>query len=178
MNLRSTALHGVYVVEIEALEDPRGMFARTFCAEEFQRHGLDPRVAQCSVSVSRLRGMLRGMHYQAAPHGEAKLVRCIRGAVYDVALDLRPGSPSFRQWFAVELDAAGRSALYLPPDVAHGYQTLADDTEMYYQMSVAYHPEAARGVRWNDPAFGIRWPVAQPILAPRDAAYPDFTLPR
>jgi len=176
VKLRATGLQGVHVVEIEALEDARGMFARTFCADEFRRLGLDPHVAQCSVSSSLRRGTLRGLHWQAAPHGEAKLVRCVKGAVYDVALDLRPDSPSFRIWVAVELDAGRHEALYLPEGVAHGYQTLADDCEMYYQMSIAYHPEAARGVRWNDPAFSIRWPIANPILAERDATYPDFKL--
>lgn len=174
MKIRPTSLRGVHVVVIEAIEDSRGVFGRSFCADEFRRHGLDPRVTQCSLSVSRRRGTLRGLHYQAAPHGEAKLVRCVRGAVYDVALDLRPDSPAFRKWIAVDLDAGGREALYLPEGVAHGYQTLADDTEMVYQMSVPYHPEAARGVRWNDPAFSIRWPIADPILAERDATYPDF----
>lgn len=174
MKIRPGDLQGVHVVEIEALEDARGMFARTFCADEFRRHGLDTRIAQCGLSVSRRRGTLRGLHYQAAPYGEAKLVRCVQGAAYDVALDLRPASPTYRRWIALELDARSRIALYLPEGVAHGYQTLENDTEMHYQMSVSHHPEAARGVRWNDPAFCIRWPIANPILNERDDTYPDF----
>ena len=173
-----TALPGVFLVQIEPVEDPRGPFARTFCAEEFLAHGLDPRIAQTSSSVTRRRGTVRGMHWQEAPWGEAKLVRCVRGAVHDVALDLRTGSPSFRRWVAVRLDAQKRDALYLPEGVAHGFQALEDDVELHYQMSAPYRPEAGRGVRWNDPAFGIAWPIADPILSERDASYPDFKLTR
>jgi dTDP-4-dehydrorhamnose 3,5-epimerase len=168
------ALPGVFLIRAEPVADPRGEFARIFCAEEFRAHGLDARVAQSSTSVTRRRGTVRGMHWQAAPWGEAKLVRCLRGAVYDVALDLRPDSPAFRRWAAVELAAPGREALYLPEGVAHGYQALQDDAELLYQMSVPYHPEAGRGARWNDPAFGISWPIADALLSERDAGYPDF----
>lgn len=178
MNFGSTALPGVFLVRTEPVEDPRGEFARTFCAEEFRAHGLDPRVAQGSSSVTRRRGTLRGLHWQEAPWGESKLVRCVRGAVHDVALDLRPGSPAFRQWVAFRLDAQRRDALYLPEGVAHGFQALEDDVELHYQMSVPYHPETGRGVRWNDPAFGIAWPIPDPILSERDASYPDFNLTR
>jgi len=169
-----TKLPGVFLVRAEPKPDPRGEFARTFCADEFRAHGLDPRVAQSSTSVTRRRGTLRGMHWQAAPWGESKLVRCVRGSVFDVAVDLRRDSPSYRGWVAFELRASGRDALYLPEGVAHGYQSLEDDVELLYQMSVPYHPEAGRGVRWNDPAFGIAWPIADPLLSERDASFPDF----
>lgn len=178
MIFEPTALPGVFLVRTEPIDDPRGVFARTFCAEEFRARGLDPRIAQESTSVTRRRGTLRGMHWQEAPWGESKLVRCVRGAVYDVALDLRPDSPSVRKWVAFELDARQGAALYLPEGVAHGYQALEDDVELHYQMSVPYHPEAARGVRWNDAAFGIAWPIGDPILSERDASYPDFKLTR
>jgi len=167
-----TRIPGVFLIEPEPVEDARGLFARTWCAEEFRRHELNPALAQCSTSFNRRRGTLRGMHYQAEPWAEAKLVRCTGGAIHDVALDLRPASPAYRQWVGVDLSAANRRALYIPEGVAHGFQTLADDSEVFYQISVAYHPEAARGVRWDDPAFGIRWPLAAPLLNERDAGYP------
>ena len=174
MIFEPTALPGVFLVRAEPQEDMRGVFARTFCAEEFRAQGLDPRVAQVSTSSTRQRGTVRGLHWQAAPWGESKLVRCVRGAVFDVAVDLRRDSPALCRWVAFELNASGRDALYLPEGVAHGYQSLEDDVELHYQMSAPYHPEAARGVRWNDPAFGIAWPIPDPILSERDATYPDF----
>ena len=174
MRFLATELAGVHVVDLERREDERGYFARTFCEDEFRAHGLDPRVTQTSVSHNRRRGTLRGMHYQAPPHEEAKLVRCTRGAIFDVALDLRRDSPSFRRWFAVELSADNGRALYVPPGVAHGFQTLADATDVLYQMSEPHHAESARGVRFDDPAFSIRWPLEQPIVNDRDRAYPDF----
>lgn len=177
MRIEALALQGVFLVKFEPIEDSRGSLGRIFCADEFQKHGLDPRIAQCSVSASTLRGTLRGMHYQAAPHAEAKLVRCTRGAVYDVALDLRPESAAFTKWIAVELSAESRDALYLPEGVAHGFQTLVDGVEMHYQISVPYSARFTRGVRWNDPAFAIRWPIGDPVLAERDASYPDFVKP-
>ena len=158
----------------EPRADARGFFLRTFCAGEFAAAGLDPAVAQCSLSFNSRRGTLRGMHYQAAPHAEAKLIRCVRGGIYDVIIDLRPASVTFRRHFAVELTCDNRRALYVPRGCAHGFQTLEDDTEVWYQMSVPHVPEASRGVRWDDPAFGITWPIASPVLHPRDAAYPDF----
>ena len=158
----------------EPRADARGFFLRTFCAGEFAAAGLDPAVAQCSLSFNSRRGTLRGMHYQAAPHAEAKLIRCVRGGIYDVIVDLRPASVTFRRHFAVELTRDNRRALYVPRGCAHGFQTLEDDTEVWYQMSVPHVPEASRGVRWDDPAFGITWPIASPVLHPRDAAYPDF----
>jgi dTDP-4-dehydrorhamnose 3,5-epimerase len=177
MVFRETPVAGSYVVEPERMEDARGFFARTFSADEFAARGLDARVDQCSTSFNAKRGTLRGMHYQAAPHGEAKLVRCTRGAIYDVAVDLRPDSPSYLRWVAAELTAENGHALYVPEGCAHGFQTLEDASEILYQISRAYVPEAARGVRWDDPAFNIAWPPAPPggrTLAERDAQYPDF----
>jgi len=166
-----TPLAGAYLIELEQLDDERGFFARSFCQNEFKAHGLDPVVAQCNVSFNRKRGTVRGLHYQAEPHAEAKLVRCTRGAVWDVIVDLRRGSLTVRQWHAAELTAENRRALYVPAGFAHGFQTLADDTEVLYQMSEFYHPESARGVRWDDPALGIDWPVPDPILSNRDRSY-------
>ena len=175
MRIESTPIVGVHVVEVDLVEDVRGAFARTFCREEFERHGLDPCVAQCSVSWNRLAGTLRGMHYQAPPHAECKLVRATRGAIFDVALDLRPESPTWLRWFGVELSHANRRALYIPEGCAHGFQTLVDDSEVFYQISVPYVAESGRGVRWDDPAFAIAWPTAASrVIAERDRAYPDF----
>ena len=174
MKFRPTAIDGVWLVGLEPTQDERGFFARAFCAEEFAARGLNPAVAQCGLSLTRRRGTLRGMHYQASPYAEAKLVRCIRGAVYDVALDLRPTSTTRGRWVAFQLDASGLEALYLPEGIAHGFQALTDDVELYYQLSRAYHEPASGGVRWNDPAFGIRWPIADPLLSARDASFPDF----
>jgi len=170
-----TSVDGVWIVEPERHADARGFFARTWCATEFARHGLSPRFVQASISHTPQRGTLRGLHYQVAPHAEAKLVRCTRGAIYDVAVDLRPDSPTFRRHAAVVLDADNRFALYIPEGCAHGFQTLTDDTEVLYQMSALYVPEAARGVRWDDPAFAIPWPPADRIIADRDRQYPDFS---
>jgi dTDP-4-dehydrorhamnose 3,5-epimerase len=168
------ALAGAYLVEPERLEDPRGFFARTWCEEEFRRQGLDSRLVQCNISFNRHQGTLRGMHYQAAPHAETKLVRCTMGAACDVVVDLRPESPTFRQWMAVELTAENRRMIYIPEGFAHGFQTLTENTELFYQMSTVYHPESARGLRWNDPALGIVWPMAVTEISPRDQQYPDF----
>ena len=169
-----TPLAGAVLVDLERNEDARGYFARTWCRREFAAAGLDVALAQCSVSHNRRRGTLRGLHYQAAPHEEDKLVRCTRGALHDVIVDLRPGSATYTRHFAVELTVENGRALFIPRGFAHGFQTLADDTDVLYQMSEFYAAEAARGVRWNDPAFGIAWPIAEPILHPRDAGYPDF----
>lgn len=168
---RTTALAGVLIIEPERREDRRGFFARTWCQEEFAAHGLNPHLVQCSISSNVLRGTLRGMHFQAPPHAEAKLIRCTRGAIWDVALDLRPGSPTFQRHVGAELTAENRLALYVPEGVAHGFQTLEDNTEVFYQMTAAYTPEAARGVRFDDPAFGIPWPIPDPILIDRDRNY-------
>jgi dTDP-4-dehydrorhamnose 3,5-epimerase len=167
-------LAGAFVIDIEPVEDERGFFARTFCADEFRERGLESSIRQCDISHNRKKGTLRGMHYQAAPHQEAKIVRCVRGAILDVIVDLRPNSATYRRWAAVELTADNRRALYVPKEFAHGFQTLVDHSDVYYEMSERYVPEASRGVRWNDFAFGIQWPVADPILSPRDAAYADY----
>ena len=168
-------LAGAFVVELERREDDRGFFARSFCQDEFAKHGLNPRVVQCNVSFNAKRGTLRGMHYQAKPHEEAKVVRCTHGAAWDVMVDLRPQSPTFRRWHGVELSAANRRALYIPEGLAHGFQTLTDDAELLYLMSEFYHPECARGVRWNDPAFRIEWPLKDPQMSERDRTFPLFT---
>ena len=169
-----TKLRGAYVVEPELHMDERGFFARTWCQREFSEHGLNPRLVQCSASFTRRKGTLRGMHYQAEPHQEAKCVRCIRGAIYDVAIDLRPASPTFKHWVALELTADNRRMLYIPEGMAHGFLTLEDDTEIAYMMSEIYALQCARGVRWNDPAFGVEWPFSVTVISERDASYPDF----
>lgn len=172
MNFIPTLIDGAFLIEPERLADERGFFARTWCEREFQEHGLHPRLVQCSISFSPTRGTLRGMHYQAAPNAEVKLVRCTRGVIYDVIVDLRPDSPTRLAWAAFELSADNRSALYIPEGLAHGFLTLADDCEVFYQMSEFFHSEAARGVRWNDPAFGIKWPGQVTTISARDANYP------
>lgn len=174
MIFQPTPLDGAYLVELEQRDDDRGFFARSFCREEFEARGLDPQIAQCNISFNARRGTLRGMHYQAAPYAEAKLVRCTQGAIWDVIVDLRRASPSFKRWHAVELSAANRRALYVPEGLAQGFQTLADDSEVLYLMSQFYRPDAARGVRWDDPAFGIEWPIADPQLSDRDRGLPLF----
>jgi dTDP-4-dehydrorhamnose 3,5-epimerase len=174
MKFTPTPLAGVWIIDGERIEDERGFFARSWCQREFEPHGLNPRLVQCSVSFNRKKGTLRGMHYQIAPHEEAKLVRCTRGAIYDVAVDLRPASPTRKQWLAVELTAENGRALYIPEGCGHGFQTLADDTEVFYQMSEFYHPESARGVHWNDPQLKIPWPVASKIISPHDQNLPGL----
>jgi dTDP-4-dehydrorhamnose 3,5-epimerase len=169
-----TKLAGAFVIELERHTDERGFFARTFCQQEFEAHGLKAEVAQCNVSFNKRKGTLRGMHYQAAPFAEAKLVRCTAGSIYDVIIDLRPASATFKRHFAVELSAENHRMLYIPEDFAHGFQTLEDDTEVFYQMAQRYSAEHARGVRWNDPAFGIEWPKGERIIIERDQNYPDF----
>ncbi len=174
MKFTPTPLAGVWIIDGERIEDERGFFARSWCRREFQQHGLNPQLVQCSVSFNRKKGTLRGMHYQIAPHEEAKLVRCTRGAIYDVAVDLRSASPTCKQWTAVELTAENGRALYISEGFAHGFQTLADNAEVFYQMSEFYHPESARGVRWDDPQLAILWPVADKIISPRDQALPGL----
>jgi dTDP-4-dehydrorhamnose 3,5-epimerase len=175
MKFAPTHLPGVWLIHLECQVDSRGYFARAWCQEEFAAAGLNPRLVQCNLSFNYKRGTLRGMHYQTAPFQEAKLIRCTRGAIYDVALDLQPQSPTFKKWFAVELRPTSPTLLYIGEGYAHGFQTLEDDTEVFYQMSESYYPDAARGVRWNDPAFGIEWPeTSTRILSERDASYPDY----
>ncbi len=171
---RPTSLPGAVVIELEKKEDVRGHFARTFCQREFAGLGLKNTFVQCSVSFNKRKGTLRGMHYQAAPSEEVKLVRCTRGAIYDVIIDLRVASPTFKKYFALELTPDNGNMLYIPERFAHGFQTLEDDTEVFYQMTDFYAPELARGVRWNDPAFDIPWPSAERIILERDQSYPDF----
>lgn len=174
MIFRETGIAGVVVIEPERLADDRGFFARTWCAEEFAARGLDPSSAQCSVSFNRRRHTIRGMHYQLAPHEESKLVRCTRGAIHDVALDLRPSSPTFCRSVGVELSMDNRLALFVPPGCAHGFLTLDDDVEVLYQISPRFEPSASAGVRWDDPRFGIEWPASPVVISERDATYPDF----
>jgi len=169
-----TVLSGAYVIDLEPQADERGFFARIWCAREFAARGLESRLVQSSISVTTRRGTLRGMHYQAPPHAEVKLVRCTRGAVFDVIIDLRPYSATYLRPFGVELTAENRLALYIPKGFAHGFQTVVDDTEVFYHMSEVYVAAAGRGLRWNDPTFGVPWPIVPPILLARDATYPDF----
>jgi dTDP-4-dehydrorhamnose 3,5-epimerase len=165
-------LAGAFSIDLERREDDRGFFARSYCRKEFEAHGLKADVAQCNTSYNRRRGTLRGLHYQVAPRAEAKVVHCTAGAVYDVILDLRPESPTFHRWEAFELTVDNRRMLYVPEGFAHGFQTLSDHTSVLYLMMEFYSPEHARGVRWNDPAFGIDWPIAEPIVSRRDAGFP------
>jgi dTDP-4-dehydrorhamnose 3,5-epimerase len=170
-----TPLPGVWILEPEVHEDERGFFARSWCERECAAKGLNPRVVQCNISFNKRRGTLRGMHYQSAPYQEAKLVRCTRGAIHDVVIDLRVDSPTFKKHVAVVLDAGTHRMLYVPEGVAHGFQTLEDETEVFYQMSEFYAPDHAKGVRWDDPAFGIQWPADERTISVRDRTYPDFT---
>jgi dTDP-4-dehydrorhamnose 3,5-epimerase len=172
MQFRETGLDGVFIVQPEALEDERGFLACSWSTEEFAARGLNPRLVQCNISFNKRSGTLRGMHFQVKPYEQGKLVRCTRGAIYDVAVDLRVDSPTLYQWVGVELTADNHQMLYLPKGCAHGYQSLADNSEIFYQMSESYHPESTGGVRWDDPAFGIEWPMAVTVIAERDATYP------
>jgi len=188
MIFTETKLKGAHIIELELLEDERGFFARSFCQKEFEKHGLNSRIAQCNVSFNKKKGALRGMHYQVAPYQEAKLVSCIKGAIYDVIIDLRPDSSTYCQWFAVELTAHSSpetahssqltahyyKMLYVPKGFAHGFQTLEDSTVVFYQMSEFYHPECARGVRWDDTAFGIEWPISDIIMSEKDKKFQTF----
>jgi dTDP-4-dehydrorhamnose 3,5-epimerase len=172
MRFLETSLAGAFVVELDRHQDERGFFARSFCTAEFAAAGLNAVFVQCNVSFNAHRGTIRGMHWQAAPHEEAKLVRCTRGSLHDVLVDLRPTSPTHRKWMAVELSAANHRQLYVPPGIAHGFQTLEPDTEVFYLMSASFHPECARGLRWDDPTLAIEWPIAGPVLSERDRAWP------
>jgi dTDP-4-dehydrorhamnose 3,5-epimerase len=174
MIFRETKLKDAYLIELQRLEDERGFFARSWCQREFEAHGLNSHLVQCNISFNKTQGTLRGMHYQVEPSAEAKLVRCTQGAIYDVIIDLRPNSPTFKQYVGVELSAEARNALYVPEGFAHGFLTLVSDAEIFYQMSEFYAPDYGRGVRWNDPAFGIEWPAPVQVISERDATYPDF----
>lgn len=175
MRFVPTPIAGAFLIELEPIEDERGFFARTFCRKEFLAHGLNPGLAQCSVSFNRRKGTVRGMHYQAKPHQEAKLVRCINGGIFDVMIDLRPESPNYRSWFGIELTATQRLSLYIPEGVAHGFQTITNDAEVFYQISADYHPESAYGIRWDDPAFQVAWPLAVQVISERDRSYSLWT---
>ena len=172
MKYHQTPLAGAFVIETERIQDDRGYFARTFDQLEFEERGLNPRVTQCSVSQNGRRGTLRGLHFQKEPAEEAKLVRCSRGAIFDVVVDLRTDSSTFGRWFAETLSALNGWMLYVPEGCAHGFQSLSDDVEVAYQMSIAYRPELSVGIRWNDPRLGIAWPLSDPILSDRDRALP------
>lgn len=174
MKFEPTAIDGAWLLELEPHSDERGWFARTFSREEFTARGLDPNVVHANTSFNARAGTLRGMHYQVEPHGECKLVRCTRGAIYDVIVDLRGGSGSFRAWYGIELLPDNGRMLYVPRGVAHGYQTLEDGSEVSYLMSREYVPTHARGVRWDDPAFAIEWPPAERVISKRDRSFPDF----
>lgn len=174
MEFTETKLKGAFVVRLKKIEDHRGFFARGWCRDEFAQHGLNPGMIQLNVGFSHKRGTVRGMHYQAKPHEEAKFVRCTRGAIYDVIIDLRPGSSTRHQWFGIELTPENGTMLYAPEGFAHGYQTLMDDTDMYYMTTAAYAAASARGVRHDDPAFGIRWPLPTAVISEADRTWPAY----
>jgi|SRR5215472_3895922 len=174
MIFRETHISGVFDIVLEPMRDGRGFFARSWCQKEFEDYGLNPKVVQCNVSFNARKGTLRGMHYQEAPKGEAKLVRCTSGSIYDVVIDLRPDSFTYKRWVAAILAADQWNMMYVPEGCAHGFLTLADNTEVFYQMSEFYSPDFARGVRWNDPAFQITWPAKIEVISERDRTYADF----
>ncbi|NWF79391.1 MAG: dTDP-4-dehydrorhamnose 3,5-epimerase [Chloroflexi bacterium] len=169
-----TELKGAHIIELERREDNRGFFARTWCQQEFAAHGLAAHIVQVNLSYNHTRGTLRGMHFQTAPYAEAKLVRAVRGAIYDVIIDLRPDSPTYKRWIGVELTADNHRALYVPEGFAHGFQTLEDHTDVLYAMSAFHTPFAASGLRYNDPAFAITWPLPVSVISERDTSWADF----
>lgn len=169
-----TKLKGSFVIELEKLEDERGFFARTWDKKKFEEHGLNSELAQCSTSYTKKKGTIRGMHYQAFPHQEVKLVSCTKGKVFDLTIDVRPKSPTFMKWFGIELSEDNYKAIYVPEGVAHGIETLEDDTVLFYQTSQFHSPESERGVRWDDPAFNITWPIPPIIISKKDRTHPDF----
>jgi len=173
MIFTETQLKGAFVIDLQPISDERGFFARSWCRADFERHGLDTDLAQCNVSFNKHRHTLRGMHFQVDPHGETKIVRCTQGAIFDALVDMRPDSPTRYQWTGAELSAQNHRMLYIPKGFAHGFLTLTDDSEVSYMVSTGYHPASARGVRWNDPAFGIDWPAQPEVIIHRDATYPD-----
>lgn len=174
MVFQKTKLAGVFEICVEPKRDERGFFARSWCQREFEAHGLNTQLVQCNISFNARKGTLRGMHYQAAPYPETKLIRCISGAIYDVVIDLRPDSPTFTHWIGVELTHTARNMIYVPEGCAHGFLTLEDEAEVTYQMSEFYHPELSRGVRWDDPAFQVVWPAKVDVISERDRTYPSF----
>lgn len=174
MMFHETRLQGVFEIHLDPQADERGFFARCWCQKEWERNGLNPKLVQCSVSFNSRKGTLRGIHYQGAPHPEAKLIRCTRGAIYDVVVDLRSQSPTFKKWFATALTADNRRMVYVPEGCGHGFLTLEDDSEVFYQMSEFYHPSLARGVRWDDPAFQILWPGEVKVISERDRTFSNL----
>lgn len=176
MIFTQSPLKGIFIIDIQKQEDERGFFARSFCQREFQEHGLNPSLVQCNISYNKTKGTLRGMHFQAKPFQEAKLVRCVQGSIHDVIIDIRPDSTTYMKHFAIDLTSASYSALYVPEGFAHGFLTLEPETCVFYQMSEFYAPDCARGVRWNDPAFNIEWPGEIKMISERDASYPDYSM--
>lgn len=174
MIFQESKVKGAFEIDVECHHDERGFFARTWCQTEFSSQGLEPELVQCSISYNPRRGTLRGMHYQESPFAETKVVRCTRGAAYDVVIDLRPDSPTYKGWMAVVLTAEKRNMVYVPKGCAHGFLTMEDETEIFYQMSEFFRPEFARGVRWNDPAFAVVWPAVIEVISERDRTFPDF----
>lgn len=175
MIFTESVIPAVYVIELEKREDARGYFARAWCEREFAEHGC-PRFVQTNLSLCHRKGTIRGFHYQVPPHGEAKYIRCVRGAIYDVVADIRPGSSTFGRWFGIELSADNRKAVFVPEGLPHAYQALTDEAEVIYSSSCFYRPGAERGLRWNDPGLRVQWPVAEAIVSDKDAAWPDFEL--
>jgi dTDP-4-dehydrorhamnose 3,5-epimerase len=178
MKFVETKLKGAFIITPDLIEDDRGFFARIFCRQEFEKHGLNPDLVQCNISFNKAKGTLRGMHYQIAPSAEVKLVRCTAGAICDVIIDLRSGSPTFKQWVAAELSEKNHRLLYVPEGFAHGYQTTEPLSEVFYQVSSSYNPASERGVRWNDPAFGIEWPLPVSVISKKDESYPVWEVER
>jgi dTDP-4-dehydrorhamnose 3,5-epimerase len=176
MIFHETALRGAFMIEMKRLEDSRGFFARSFCRNEFEEHGLKPDVSQCNLSVNWHKATLRGMHYQVAPKEEAKLVRCVKGAIHDVIIDLRPHSLTYKEWLGFNLTADDYRMIYVPGGFAHGYLTLVENTEVIYQVSEFYSPEHERGIRWDDPAFSVRWPIVPEVVSAKDASHPLYSL--
>lgn len=174
MLFNKTKLKDAYIIELEKIEDERGFFARTWDEEKFDNLGLNSKIVQCNMSLSKQKGIIRGMHYQLEPHQEAKFIRCTKGAIYDVIIDLRKDSETFKQWLGVELTERNYNMLYVPEGFAHGFQTLEPMTEVFYQVSESYHPESERGVRWDDPMFGISWPIDEKIISKKDMSHPNF----
>ena len=174
MTFKETKLKGAYIIEIEPIEDERGFFARSFCRKEFEKHGLNTCIEQNNISFNKKKGTIRGMHYQSAPHEESKLVSCTKGSIYDVIIDIQPDSSTYCQWYAVELNSSDYKMIYIPEGFAHGFQSLEDNTLVSYQMSEFYHPECARGARWDDSAFLIQWPLSSPIISQNDMDYLNF----
>ncbi|MDH4128864.1 MAG: dTDP-4-dehydrorhamnose 3,5-epimerase [Spirochaetota bacterium] len=174
MKFIETPLKGAFIIELDEIKDDRGFFARSWCKKEFKDLGLNPKLVQCSISFNKKKGTLRGMHFQVKPHEEAKLIRCTMGKLYDVIIDLRPNSKTYKQWFSIELSQDNRKMLYIPEAFAHGFQTLTDNTEIFYQMSQFFHEESASGVSWDDPTFNILWPIKEIIISDKDKAYPKL----